>query len=1122
MSQDNKEFTLEDILAEERAKREVEAAQQAARKDLAQERQPRQPGPRPPQRPAGQPAPRPAAPQNQQPAQPQQAQPPKQQPQAAQPQGQQPAKPRQEAQADLNAYATGTVELPLREEDRREVEKEASGKKDKKKKRRGLFGRKKRVPDFDENEDDLYYGIQLKPIDEYRKGYDPAGELTSEEETYKALFDDSKKAIDDEVEQNFQRLQKERRRRVAEAVQTAGVDEEQIADEFGVVAPMPVTSFAADPYARQHGIGVEGNKQVSGLQKAMLESSDHQTMEIKLNVLNDTVELQRVGQQPPVSEEAIRRVLGSDTPLEPVEQLPPQEAPAEVPAPVEPPAPAEAPQPVEELPPQEEPAVEEPIRLYQPKGQPREAAPAPDAQPAEQQLSFEDLASRAPGTPEETIPQAPVEETAPAEGPMAQQAPVPEAPVPAALVAEAPTQAMPIPQAPAAPAPTQAPAEEKTVVLNRPAAEPPQVASIYQYRPRSVPTHIIHAEVLQSALLSESEELRQAAERQERKNAPKRRVRNKKLENPAPEEPPIPDADTGESIDDYTGPEDAKSISHELRGEMRELTLRMMITGVCTVLLALVNVIFGAQFGSVADPGSLPVVYVVLTLVFLAVAVGICYRTIINGLKALLSFNASSDSAAAVAAVAVAVQAVAAAFFQDDLINGELHLYAVILAATLFLNAAGKLTMIRRIHSNFRFVTSREEKYSVRLFEDHNTALKMAKDCVSESPVIAYQCRAGFLKRFLELSYKPDPSESASQLMAPIGLIASLVLCIASLLITKSVPTAVSALAAACCASVAVSNMLSVNLPISRLCRTARRAGAMVVGYEGVEQLGNVNAVMVDAEDLFPRGTVVLNGIRTFGGRAAAEDAVMAASALMNEVGGPLSGVFDQVISENEDALPQVQDFSYEDGGGIVGKVDGKTILIGDRSLLINHRLQVPPREEEAQYASGNQQVVYIGVDSEVAALLVLTYTADRRRKNELQRLEDSGISIIVRTTDPNVTPQLVNRLFGIDAASVGVLDSRLGDEYRKLVKSQIPRADALVATKGRMESMMSVISACVEEKRTIGLVVAIQNAAMVLCFVLVAFLACFGAMGQLSSLVLFLFQLFWLAVTLLLPKLRR
>ena len=78
------------------------------------------------------------------------------------------------------------------------------------------------------------------------------------------------------------------------------------------------------------------------------------------------------------------------------------------------------------------------------------------------------------------------------------------------------------------------------------------------------------------------------------------------------------------------------------------------------------------------------------------------------------------------------------------------------------------------------------------------------------------------------------------------------------------------------------------------------------------------------------------------------------------------------------------------------------------------------------------------------------------------------------------------------------------------------------MATKGRMESMMNVISECVEERRTVSLVVAVQTAAVVLGFVLVAFLACFGAMGQLTSLVLFLFQLFWVLVTLVLPKLRR
>ena len=93
-----------------------------------------------------------------------------------------------------------------------------------------------------------------------------------------------------------------------------------------------------------------------------------------------------------------------------------------------------------------------------------------------------------------------------------------------------------------------------------------QVASIYEYRSRGIPTHIINADVIQSALLSESEELRRTAEELESKRVPRKRVRNKKLEEEHVEAEPKPEVQTEESIDDYTGPEDAKSISHELRG----------------------------------------------------------------------------------------------------------------------------------------------------------------------------------------------------------------------------------------------------------------------------------------------------------------------------------------------------------------------------------------------------------------------------------------------------------------------------------------------------------------------------------------------------------------------------
>lgn len=1011
-----------------------------------------------------------------------------------------PAKPEppvKAAPSPVKAPAPPAEAPPVEEAPEEEIFLEEEGPpqeaKKKKKKKRGLFGRRKKVPDFDEGED-MYYGIQLKPLDEYRLDNDVPEDMAPGGDSFKALFDNSTTAIDQEVEENFQRLQKERRRRVAEAVQTAGVDEEQIADEFGVVAPMPVTAFAADPYARQHGIDVEGGKrgqeEMPDIQRAMLETSSDQTMEIKLNVLNSTVELQQVREEDgvgeaPVSEEAVHKILEfSPAPEEAAEparehmtgevMLEPEEPPMEE---------AQAQEPLEGLPPA--PAAQEAV-LIETEG---EQPPAPME---EQAVAGQN---------------EPTEQAVEGEAPPAQEAPEPSQEPEAQATIEMPA----APQRQKAPPP-------------RPMAEIPRVQSIYEYRSRRIPTHIIHADVLQSALLSESEGLQKALEAEQEEAAPRRRVKNKKLEINLPEEEEIaaPDADTGESIEDYTGPEDAKSISHELRGDMHELSMRMMITGVCTFILAVVNLIFGGRFSAGGDVGSMPLIYIILTVVLAGVSIGICYRTVGNGLKALFSLSANSDSACAVAAVAIAVQTLGAVFFQSDLADGKLHLYAVVLTALLFLNAAGKLTMLRRIHSNFRFVTSREQKYALRTFDDYNTSLKMTKDVVAEKPLVAYQCRAGFLKRFLELSYSPDPTESSSQLIAPIGLLSSLVLCICSLLVTKSVSSALSALAAACCACVAAGNMLAVNLPLSRLCKTARRAGAMVVSYEAVEKLGDVNAVVCDASELFPPGTVVLGGIKTFGNRVGAEEAIMSASALMKEIGGPLSSVFDQVISENEDALPEVEKFHYEPGGGIVGWVDGRKIYIGNRGLLINNRIEVPAREEETQYASGNKSIIYIAVDAAVAAMLVLTYGADRRKKNELQRMEDSGITVLVRTTDPNVTPALVARLFGIDSASVGVLDGQLGQEAQKLMEENIPRADAVAATKGRLESMISVVSACVEQKRMTGLLVAIQCAVVVCGFVLVAFMSCFGGMRQLSSFTLFAFQGIGLLILLALPKLRK
>ncbi|MBP3704811.1 MAG: hypothetical protein J6I98_04670, partial [Clostridia bacterium] len=156
-----------------------------------------------------------------------------------------------------------------------------------------------------------------------------------------------------------------------------------------------------------------------------------------------------------------------------------------------------------------------------------------------------------------------------------------------------------------------------------------------------------------------------------------------------------------------------------------------------------------------------------------------------------------------------------------------------------------------------------------------------------------------------------------------------------------------------------------------------------------------------------------------------------------------------------------------------------------------------------------------------LCAMFILTYNADRRRKAELQELEANGVALLVRTTDANLTPQFISRMFGIDASAVRVIGADTDEACDKLLTETAGRVDAYAATKGRADSMMNMVSACIDEKKNISFIVAMQNAAVVIGFILVAFLTFISGVKQISTLTLLVYEAFWAAAAVLLPKLK-
>ncbi|CAB1240496.1 membrane protein of unknown function [Ruminococcaceae bacterium BL-6] len=996
--------------------------------------------------------------------------------------------------------------------------------------KRGLSGflerrrqKKKRRRDEFEEEEDIYYGLQLKPVDEYKKGYDApdSEEKKGPTPTFSYLFDGSSESdVEDEIAERFEHLKTSPPMQVLKNEPGKSPRDIYSSSDRTVEFRIP-NGKRPKPKLKKQPLPFPKGTELSDLEQAAkaIEAAMPETPK-KAAGTADHPKRKKASAKPeasapggPAKSREQEPAEGADSPEKPKDSMQ-HETPAAKkaePAKQEAPRPADIPQKPKGSANPNPPAGEGPVK--QDAAQPADAPENPKASVVREAPAVKktEPIKREPPTIKKEEPikkEPPKAEQAPENGPVHKE---------------------------------ETPLEKEQKVREKKQKIRELIDASPKYLPQSRNIHVVETDQLTAAFeqaarefsppVPESGTKPQPAEEQE-PPAEKKKGRKKKgahsfrftgetEEDNEPGDEPSSEAQS--ELDDYSAPGDAPSILHELGAQSHRLTLRLLVTGISTAFLLL--------WGFLGEKSALlpflsgiqvdPLAYLIVNLCFLSLSIAFCWVTVSGGIRALASLHANSDSAVAVAAAAVLLQSIVVPFFQGAVMGAQIHVYAVLATGGLFLNTVGKLCMVRRIRSNFIYLISPEPKLGVELFDDYNTALQLAKGCVVGEPVIAYQRKTGFFRNFLRNSYEPDPGELASQTTAPVLFVCSLLLCAASLILTKSFSGAVTAFAAAACIGAPFTNMLSTNLPMSRLCGLARRCGTMLVGYPSVEHFCNTNAVLMDAKDLFPRGTVILNGLKTFGGQRI-DEAILDATAMMGMTGGPLSDLFDQIIKNRREILPKAENISYEDERGVAGWVAGRRTLVGNRHLLEQHGIEPPSHDYESKYLLGGKKVVYLASAGELVAMFVISYNSDKRRALELQRMEQNGISLIVRTSDPNVTPDFLAECFGIDSHSVRILPERLGAVYQKLTGETAENADALFVTKGRPTAMMRLLVACVREKSNVTLATALQSVGVILGFVLVAFLVLYSGLRQLTTTALVLYELFWILAVLLIPRLRK
>ncbi|HIV36598.1 MAG TPA: hypothetical protein H9999_05200 [Candidatus Negativibacillus faecipullorum] len=601
-------------------------------------------------------------------------------------------------------------------------------------------------------------------------------------------------------------------------------------------------------------------------------------------------------------------------------------------------------------------------------------------------------------------------------------------------------------------------------------------------------------------------------------------------EIPVPEEFP----EESEEIEDYSSPKDKEAILHDMRSIKSGLLIRiaaMIVLFALSLYLSLAarDIQIGGELlplPTFIQPELHLRSYMVCLCVVSAIGAVVCANTVGGGLLALLKFRANTDTLPMLALLGTLAQGICfiikPEYFSTDKADfgSNLYLFFPVALLILLFNLIGKLLVILRIQQNFKLVASEKRKHAAVFLKDRTLLRELSRGLSMEEYTIAYPETSRFLSNFLDNSYSEDHAENMSRVLAPVCLLAGIALSVLSYLFNKNAAEAVSTFTAIMCVSAPLTSTIAANLPLYRLARRLIPAGAMVSGYSAVDAFSRTEAVVLDAKDLFRPSDIILHGIKPFD-KSQIDSVILDAASVVCNTDGMLTDVFNKIIGSNRSMLRPVENVTYEDSMGLSAWVDGKRVLVGNRELMVNHGVEVPSNDYEMRYVKDRKNIVYLANSGQLSAMFVISYRPNKQTKEQLDKLSERGMYLIINTSDPNITAEKIHATYDFPMEQIKLMPAKFHAAYENLTAEK-DRSPAKIGFIGSSRMMVTAILDCFTARTAIDQAVLIQMIALVAGYALVALFSLMGNLSYLSILHLILFQAVWAIIGTVVPNLKR
>ena len=251
---------------------------------------------------------------------------------------------------------------------------------------------------------------------------------------------------------------------------------------------------------------------------------------------------------------------------------------------------------------------------------------------------------------------------------------------------------------------------------------------------------------------------------------------------------------------------------------------------------------------------------------------------------------------------------------------------------------------------------------------------------------------------------------------------------------------AVSVLIIACPCALGLATPMSIMVGVGR----GAQAGVLIKDAEALERLEAIDTLLLDKTGTLTEGKPTVVAVHAAPGFSADEVKAWAASLEMGSE-HPLAAAIVAAAGPASQAVQPAAAFEAIAGQGVVGRVGGRAVALGNATLMAARGLDLAPLAANADRSrAAGATVVYVSVADRLAGLIAVADPIKASAPAALAALRADGIEIVMVTGDHRDTAQAVARRLGI-----ATVEAEVGPEQKAAIVAKFKGRGRTVAMAG-------------------------------------------------------------------------